>query len=219
MKKIKDEIDFIDVHIIELPGRGKRVDEKLLYSIDEVIEDIYLKMAPLLDKYTEFYIFGHSMGAILAYLISHRILQRLNILPSCIFVSGRGGPSFIKEREKSYHLPSIQFKDKLRKLGGCPEEVLINEDLMRFFEPILRADFQVIEDYDYKKRSPLNSKIVALFGTNEELTYEEVNNWQLESIYPVEIIELPGNHFFLFKNSYEIAQIIKRNSIQSQLKN
>lgn len=218
MKELKESINFIDVQVVELPGRGRRVGEKLLTNIDDIVEDLYDNTFPLIDNYQEFYLFGHSMGALLAFLLTHLIILRTNKSPSCVFVSGKGGPSFIRDRENSFSLPSSEFRKKLKELGGCPDEVLSNEDLMDFFEPILRADFEVIERYNHKKMKRLNSKIVAFYGSEEDVNRDEVLSWQKESILPIEVIELTGNHFFIFNNKFEISKIIKKYIFEANLK-
>ena len=213
MKKISDLIDFMDVKILELPGRGKRINSELINNIDDIINDLLPEITHHIENYNEYYLFGHSMGAIISYELIHKLSLHLKKMPKTLFVSGRPGPSNIRKKKKTYDLPSIEFKQKLRELGGCPEEVLMNKELMNFYEPIIRADFEAIENYQYPDRKkPLPVKIIGLFGTDEDITKEEMLCWKKESVFNVKIIELLGNHFFIFDNASEISNIIKNNS-------
>ncbi|WP_034893909.1 thioesterase II family protein [Gillisia sp. Hel_I_29] len=211
LNKIKTSLTFIDVKVVELPGRGKRVGKKLLNNIDDMVEDMYNQVVPIIKDYEYYYFFGHSMGALISFLLGHLIKSKLNRLPSCLFISGRGGPSYIKESENLSVLPSLEFRKKLKELGGCPDELLVNEDLMSFFEPILRADFEAVENYEYKAFRPLETKIIALYGLDEEIDENQMLHWQKESTLPIEVIELPGDHFFIFKNVTLISNIIRQN--------
>lgn len=203
---------FCVVEILELPGRGKRINEPLLTNTDEIINDLWSKVIPKIGpQYKDYFIFGHSMGTILGILLIQKIVRERGIKVSHFFVSGRGGPSkeYDLEDRNTHLLPSKEFKEKLRELGGSPDEVLDNDDLMEFFEPIIRADFQAIATFHYKKSGKLDVPITGFFGSDEKTKLEDMQLWQLESIHPVEIVQFPGHHFFVFNCLNEIIKIMK----------
>lgn len=198
----------IELVAVEIPGRGKRSKEKSIKDAREVTEDIYNQIKQLAESGQKYAIFGHSMGALLGYLLTHKLAQNNLPLPVHLIASGRGGPSH-KDEEEMYHLlPYDKFIDKLREMGGSPKEVLEHEALMMFLEPIIRADFQLVETYKHEAQNPLNIPITVLIGDKDEITPEIASKWQVESTLPVTIKEYSGGHFFIYDHQHDIAKLI-----------
>ena len=83
----------IKITYIELPGRGMRKKEAFYDSLDDAVEQLSLQIFNLLQS-KEFYLFGHSLGAILAYYISYEMYLRAYAIPRKIFLSGRTSPEY-----------------------------------------------------------------------------------------------------------------------------
>ncbi|GAA4271390.1 alpha/beta fold hydrolase [Aquimarina gracilis] len=208
---LKSKIDF---YALELPGRGKRYKENLLLSKEDAIMD-YVKQIKNLRNKTPYIIFGHSMGAILGFSVANH-MEKEGDPPVSLVVSGHSGPR-IKEKDqeedntkkKKYHLMNDRdFKERLRKMGGMPDEILENSELYNFFAPVLRADFAILE----KGKSPENkvkidSSIYAIMG-DQEKNVENIENWKefTKSGFRSQILK--GNHFFINNHSKKIANII-----------
>lgn len=193
------------VYIIEYPGRGKKISGKLLYDSEQLINNIYAEFS----AYTTapYAIYGHSMGTLIGYLLIKKIKEENKSLPLHLFVSGRGGPSNPIDEIK-YNLPKAEFWKTIKELGGSPEAVLNNQELMDFFEPILRADFQVIETYKYQESNPFDVPVTVLLGKEDKVTDEQAMLWQKETTMPIDIKYFDGGHFFIIDNAKEIVDII-----------
>lgn len=191
---------------IELPGRGKRISEPLLYNIYDIVADVFEQIKDQLHQ--PFAIYGHSMGTLIGFLLTRRMIQQNYPLPKHLFFSGSGGPSCIEDRPIHYSLPYEEFIDALKKMGGAQDEILTNPEMMKFFEPILRADFQAVETYQYEEGDPFDIPITCMLGTEERTSYAEALQWQKESIHPVAIRQFPGNHFFIFDFEETIGELI-----------
>ena len=197
----------IPVKYLELPGRGNRVDESLCINYHKMLDDLYDQIAP---KVTEpFVLFGHSMGAQLAYDITCLLEIRAGLRPDKLVVSGRGAPHSV-EMKRRHDLPMNEFKQELKQLGGVPKEIIEDQEFFSFFERILRADFQAIEDYVYTGHNVLNVPILALLGDNEETTENQSRSWSqyTNNLFHLEIYK--GGHFFLFDHVEEILKLIER---------
>ncbi|MBB6131822.1 thioesterase II family protein [Mucilaginibacter lappiensis] len=194
---------------IEPPGRGDRLMEPLLLDINSMVEDLFNQIIVHIDK--PYVIFGHSMGALLGYLVAKKIEENNFPLPQRLIVTGCEGPSVKDENKKLRStLPPDKFIEELKILGGIPNEVFEDASFINFFEPILRADFKAIEDYKYLKRSSLNVPFTVLFGSDEDFSFEEAFSWQDESNFEVDVIQLPGDHFFIFKHEKQIIDLIQK---------
>src|ERR1019366_1340812 len=94
-------------------------------------------------------LFGHSMGATLAYLCLLRIRRAGLPLPEALILSGKSAPT-IASKDMRYLLPRAEFVAMLHNMGGCSPEILQEEELLDYFEPILRADFQAVETWQHR---------------------------------------------------------------------
>ena len=197
--------DFINIMPVELPGRGKRISEPLLSDIYNMTDDIFHQIKTHLN--VPYAIYGHSLGTLLGFLLVKRILNEDLPQPLHLFFSGRGGPS-VQDKDKHIHaLPKKEFIKKLHEYEGSPQEILNDEGIMEFFEPVLRADFKAITTYVYKKDIPFDIPITVMIGTNEDTTYEEAMKWQDETSKKISVRQFPGGHFFIYQHTREISRI------------
>src|ERR1041384_6956218 len=105
---------------VELPGRGARMDEALLKDVDLLCDDVYKQIKSRLVHPYAFY--GHSMGSLIAYLITTRIIRDGLDQPVHLYFTGCVGPSEIASQPKTYHLPKDEFISELKKMGGSPAD-------------------------------------------------------------------------------------------------
>jgi surfactin synthase thioesterase subunit len=194
---------------VELPGRGLRFNEELLVSAHTMVDDLFQQISGDLNQ--PYAIYGHSMGTLLGYLLTKRILKEKLRKPQHLFFSGRGGPSVKYDEPPRYALPKSEFVKKLRELGGSPDEVLEDDGLIDFFEPILRADFKAVETFEYEASEPFDIPITVMIGTNEKTNYEQAMAWKKETVSEVTVRQFPGKHFFIFQFEKEVIKIISKN--------
>ena len=194
------------VHAIEIPGRGSRTNEPLLESCQALVEDVFLQIKDKLDQ--PYAIYGHSMGTLLGYLLTQKIREENRRQPLHLFLSSGLGPSIFHTKPRYHVMGKKEFIQKLGNLGGIPPEVLQNEILLNFFEPIFRADFKAIETYQYVKSTPFNIPITVMIGSEERISREQAQTWQKETIHPIELLEFPGGHFFINDYFFQIMDLI-----------
>jgi surfactin synthase thioesterase subunit len=131
--------------------------------------------------------------------------------PIHVFISGTSGPSAKSRGDRNFHsLASGEFYKKVKALKGMPDSFFENEELLEFYEPILRADFMVCETYKYQEQTPLSIPLTVMTGSEEDLQPEDVGLWQKESQHPVEFIQMTGNHFFIFEHAPSVLRIISK---------
>jgi medium-chain acyl-[acyl-carrier-protein] hydrolase len=198
----------IDLKLIELSGRGKRATEPLYDNLERAVDDVYRNISTELDGGV-YAIFGHSMGNLIAYEVCHKIIERGQQAPVHIFFSGRGSPNGQKEKRNVHLLPDEEFKKKLKELGGTPEDVLNNEDLLNYFLPIIRADFKIVEQYQYlPKLQKLQSNITVFNGTQDDIRFEDLIEWRNHTDKDCKFYNFIGGHFFINYYAEEIVKFI-----------
>jgi surfactin synthase thioesterase subunit len=199
----------LEVCPVQPPGREGRLREEPFTRPEPMVAAIADALQPYLEM--PFVLFGHSMGAMLAFELARELRRRGQTLPRHIFACGRRAPQ-VPDREEPIHaLPEPEFRDKLRELNGTPEEVLQHEELMRLLSPILRADFSVNETYAYTEAEPFDFGISAFGGLGDaEVAREDVEAWSRLTRGRFRMRMLPGDHFFIHSAKDLILEAVAR---------
>lgn len=200
----------IDIAPVEFAGRGRRYADCLYDSLEQAVDDVYKTVcAGMGDFSSDYAVFGHSLGGLIAYELLHKIKQEGKPRPVHAFFSGAKAPHFDKGIEKVYNLPEDKFKDRVSELGGTPKEVLENDELLELFLPILRADFKINETYEYtEKQDKLDCDITILSGKKDNLKLNEIVEWRKHTLGKCNIFMLEGDHFFINTNWEDVIKII-----------
>lgn len=183
------------IYPIQLPGRENRIAEPPLYDMKTLVREISQAIIPYLQQ--PFLLFGHSLGARLAFEIARYLRRKWNLRPGRLIVSGSRAPE-IPEPKPLHRLPDGEFIEELRRFSGTPEAVLKNRELMELFLPLLRADFTVDETYAYANSQPLECPISAFGGTGDmEAGPKEIAGWGRHTSHSFSLEMIEGGHFFL----------------------
>lgn len=205
-QKIAKNIDnFI---VLEYPGRGMRMKENIIIDIDLLIEDLLPKIKKEIIVTEDYIIYGHSMGALVGYLICQKIEELGLKKPQKLIVSGKKSPC-IEREVKLVHLPDEEFWEEVIKLGGIPVELQNHPELIEFYIPILKADFTAIENFQYVKKVKLTIPIDVFYGS-EEATEEEMQDWKDETTAEVTLTKMEGNHFFIYRHIDFFRNLFKK---------
>jgi surfactin synthase thioesterase subunit len=194
----------VDVVAVELPGRGSRMCEAPRRRLGELTDDVLARHGRELRG--DYALFGHSMGATIAAEVARRQAASGHP-PRHLFAAGRQAPSLPYPYRRS-QLPREEFLALLRRLGGCPDEVLESRELVDLFEPILRADFEAVETYVRDDGPPIDVPVTVMLGEDDEVSDAQARAWQRETTRPIRLLRFPGNHFFLFEQWRALAELI-----------
>ncbi|XP_050397819.1 S-acyl fatty acid synthase thioesterase, medium chain [Patella vulgata] len=192
--------DNVEVIGISLPGRETRISEKPTNSVEQIVEEVTKKMV---SDYSDkpFALFGHSMGALLAFETAKVLKEKYQKEPTKMYVSGISGPHIQEKARVSRTVSELndsEFIEYLRSLGGTPEEVLNNSDMMNMFLPMLRADYSIVDDYLYElpDGKPLLSCPIAAFDGKSDRKHE-IEAWQRVTTGKLTLNMRDGGHFYL----------------------
>jgi len=199
----------VEVCPIQLPGRGARVREEPFTSMSRLVDALATASSAHLDK--PFAFFGHSMGATISFELAHKLYVERGLHPVHMFVSGRRAPQIPDDEPPTFNLPDHEFVEELRRLEGTSPAILCNRELLEVLLPLLRADFELIQAYQYRARSRLECPIMAMGGlADKDVSQEQLEAWRKQSTGQFNIHMFPGNHFFLHEEEKKILQIIER---------
>lgn len=164
----------------------------------ELVDRICGGIEPYLDM--PFSFFGHSMGALICFELARALAWQRRPQPRWLFVSG-AIPPHRRQLESLHTLPTNDFIEAVSlRYNGLPAEVLANRELLEFLTPILRADFELIENYRYGDGPPLSAKIAAFGGRDDpSVPPLELERWSDLTAQPesFRVTLFDGDHFFL----------------------
>lgn len=202
----------VELCAIQLPGRESRLSEPPFECLDPLIQELAQAIRPYDDA--PFAVFGHSLGALLAFELARQFRREQRPRPLKLYVSGRTAPQIPDKHQPIHDLPDSEFLEKLRRYNGTPEEVLHNPEIMELLLPALRSDFAVHESYKYKEEAPLECPIASFGGAQDPHTNRnQLNAWQIQTLNPLSTHVLPGDHFFIQTERTVLVQIITSDMI------
>ncbi len=196
----------VEIVAVRLPGREQRIRERPVIDPVEVASTI----AAAADR--PYAIFGHSMGARLAFEVVRELRRTGGPLPLRLYPSGINPP----------HLPTTGPFAGLSKLsddelmagvakgGGVPDAVLAVPELLPLFLPVLRADLTWVDDYVYTEGPPLPIPVVAFAGDSDPVASpSRMDGWHDHTEAGFTLHTLPGDHFFLVDQLPRLARLIE----------
>ncbi|MGW2425339.1 thioesterase II family protein [Streptomyces sp. NPDC001709] len=192
----------VDVLAVQYPGRQDRRHEPAFAGLPELADQIFEVIRHLDDR--PLALFGHSMGAVLAYEVALRMQDAGLAAPVRLFASGRRAPS--RDRYERLHLGSDEeLLTEVRKLGGPHAALLSDPEMLEVVMPVIRGDYRAVENYRCAPGRTLSCPVTVLTGDSDpRVSIDEAAAWEEHTTGPTELQVFPGGHFFLVD---EIARV------------
>ncbi|WP_278262532.1 alpha/beta fold hydrolase [Nocardia sp. AG03] len=187
--------DEIEVRPMQLPGHGERMGEPALHTWDGLLADIRHRVRDLLDR--PIALFGHSLGALLAFECARMLTTEFAVPPVRLVVSGHRAPHLPLREAALRGLPDAEFLDRLSERSRTLR-ALTDPAFRALLLPALRADFTVSETYEFTAAPPLTTPITALSGARDtDALPWELAAWREHTTGPFDSVSFPGDHFFV----------------------
>jgi medium-chain acyl-[acyl-carrier-protein] hydrolase len=198
----------VEVVAVQPPGRENRLREPAIDTVPGLIDACVEAMDGSLDR--PYAMFGHSMGACLAYEVARRLRDDRRPLPDRLFVSGRRAPSQPPTDPPLHPLDDADFVDEIqRRYGGIPAEVLKHDELVALLLPTLRADIRALETHLHVPSEPLRVAIHAFGGAQDPcVSADALGAWRLETDAGFGLRIFPGGHFYHQTATAEVVAAI-----------
>jgi surfactin synthase thioesterase subunit len=195
----------VEVLAVQYPGRQDRRHEAMIDDLGELADRVSEAVVAAVDR--PFALFGHSMGATLAYEVAIR-LERQRLFPLRVFASGRRAPSC--HRDERVHLRDDDgMVAELRALSGTDQRVFGDEELLRMVLPAIRNDYRAAETYRYTPGAPLRCPVTALAGESDpKASPDEVAAWSTHTDGEFELRTYTGGHFYLLDHTADVLRVI-----------
>lgn len=200
---------YIEMISIQLPGREDRFTEPLINSLRDILD----ALTEGFHLYTEkpFFVFGHSLGGLIAFELVKSIYQRYSLYPQHIIISAAKAPHMPFRMKTLSSLENKILKEELKIYNGIDEGILNNDELLDLFLPIIRNDFSISERYYSTDVVSLPCDILHLSGDLDvSVNEEEIQAWKAYTAGKFEHISFQGGHFFLKNHQKNIIKLINQ---------
>ncbi|UTV59939.1 thioesterase II family protein [Burkholderia arboris] len=203
--------DDIEVWLIELPGRGRSLGTRAIDTLPELI-DFLRALRPLLPR--DYSVFGHSMGALIAYSFACDMTQ-LGHPPVWFGASGTDAPFYPHRRTRLDGAPvhlrnDAEIIDYVVSLGGTPREVVEHDALRAMLLKLARADFRLVEAFFPLPSATALPCPVTVFSSRDDTVLSPAGqrDWSRASQHPVSFREFDGGHFYLLEHPAAVQHAI-----------
>ncbi|MBO8197068.1 thioesterase [Streptomyces smyrnaeus] len=200
--------DTVSITPVQLPGREERFGEPLFTDVTTAVDGLLPEVLDQLAGAPAVALFGHSLGAVLAYEMAHRIaaLGRPEVVK--LFVSGSPGP-WTRRGTRATGLLDEEFLEQVREFAGYTHPALEHPELRQMLLPPLRADVEMHENYLAPSDEPLTVPVVSIRGQDDELvSREQAAEWDRATSDGCEQVELPGGHMYLVDDPAGLVRLL-----------
>jgi surfactin synthase thioesterase subunit len=195
---------WLRIEPIERPGRGPRLHEPHLRGFEETARlltgEIAAGLAP------NYALFGHSLGALLAFGCARELRRRGAPPPRALALAAAAAPSRRKDARFAALRTDADLIATLRRLGGTPEDVFADPELSRIALDAAAADFAVVADFRHAaKEAPFDFPLLVFGGREDDVEEEALRAWREETRGPFGCELMEGGHFFLREREEEFV--------------
>lgn len=192
------ESEPIEVVAAELAGRDAVSGEEPSVDLEHIVNSFVDAIGAVANQ--PYALFGHSLGALIAFEVARRLRDGSSSRPLHLFVSGAFAP---QSSNPLTPLRSIagdaQFLEAVAsRYGGVPRIVLEQAELRASIVPALRADLELTETYAYRPEPPLACPITAYAGSADPIVSDEgLVQWRAQTTAEFSWQRFDGGHFYL----------------------
>jgi len=185
---------WLRIEPVEPPGRGLRMGEPALRDYDAAIDDLTAQIVPQVQ--TRYALFGHSMGALLAYGCAHRLIQSGAARPITLAVAATAAPSCRPPR-RGQKKSLAELMEDLRRFKSVPDALFNEREMLRATLEVLAADYDVCESFQIVAREPLPGPVLIYGGAHDSVSESQLSAWRAEGCGRSRMTMFESGHFFL----------------------
>lgn len=184
---------------VELPGKGTRRREPFVGDFKKLLDPLCESIIKVTQG-KPFILFGHSMGAAMAFYVAEHLQSKYGICPEKLIAAGRQAPQDEDPGEFKTYMGDDALIRELKKYNATPKEILENEELLHFVLPEVRKDYTLNESLIYNGER-IDAPIYINCGSRDiGATSTIMQRWQTVTTKEFKEKEFEGDHFFVLNS-------------------
>jgi medium-chain acyl-[acyl-carrier-protein] hydrolase len=186
----------IQVCPLQFPGRENRWQERPVTRLPALVGHLADAIEPLV--HVPYVLFGHSLGALVAFELARELRRRGRRGCLKTLASARSAPQEPTAAPPICGLPDRDFLAAVHtRYNAIPDAILANREILALYLPVLRADFEMIEQYVHVPEPPFDCPITVFGGTEDStVTRSQLEQWRRHTSAEFHVRMFPGDHFF-----------------------
>lgn len=204
----------VEVCPVQLPGRENRLREPPLRELPAVVDFLVEVVTRHGDK--PFALFGHSMGALLAYELTRALRERGLPTPLHLFVASYRAPQTLRAHPPTAITHDIDASEARRMGEAISVSGDMAEELLKLIRTTLLADTAVCEGYAWKPGPALACPLSAFRGFDDYVPEDATEAWRQLTSGAFSTQTFLGDHFFLRQTPRGLLQNIRRSLAKSR---
>jgi medium-chain acyl-[acyl-carrier-protein] hydrolase len=187
----------IDVVAIQPPGRENRSNEPQITTLEPMIAELVPRIAAAITG--PYAMFGHSMGARLAYEVARELAKLGRPAPRMLLLSGHGPPNPERPARLSIaKMTDAELLAHLRSTGETPRELLEEPDFIRRLLPLLKTDAGVTEGAPAREGPVLDCSMRVFGGVDDPMwNADDLQGWAALTTGDCQVRMFRGGHLYL----------------------
>ncbi|KAJ8028797.1 Highly reducing polyketide synthase sor1 [Holothuria leucospilota] len=218
----------IQLTVVKMPGWESREQEQPVSNIQDLLGRLADTLLPCLMQ-GPFSFFGHSLGALVCFELSHYLGRHHNLHPSYLFVSGWYPPSQPYPHPHELEVTNDVYRQMDRtltsyighnrltadclpvKFSFLDQSLLQNPQLLLKLTPSIKAAILLCKKYKYRHREKLTCHMATFAGKSDSFVNPSLmDGWSREitSEFQFQKFVFPGKHMFIWAAGAQIVQEI-----------
>ncbi|WP_225828643.1 thioesterase II family protein [Streptomyces naphthomycinicus] len=187
--------DLVRPLIVRLPGRESRSAEPCFTDVRPLVRALAPVLRPRLGS--TYLLYGHSMGALIAFETARLLSLGCAMHPRRLIVSAMEAPQDNPTGHERHTLTDQALWHAVGEMGGVPPEIAADRSMRQMLLPTLRADFELTDTYAFRAMPLLSCPISAYAGDRDaELPPDAMTGWGANTRGTFDHTVVPGGHFF-----------------------
>ncbi|CAN00349.1 thioesterase II family protein [Clavibacter michiganensis] len=203
----------VEVLAVQYPGRGDRYGDPLSPDLDTLAADVAAAVDALPER-LPVVLFGHSMGALVAYETA-RVLAARGRPAARLVVSGRRAPT-VRWGGTLHRQDDAALLADLERHSGTAPEILADDDMRRTVLACLRDDYRLVETHRTAPGPGTGCPVSVFSGdADPELRPAEAEAWHRlgdgdgdGDAGGTGLRVFRGGHFYLAERPAEVVEAI-----------
>jgi amino acid adenylation domain-containing protein len=234
---VAKQVTRLQVYAVELPGRGRRAHETAVSRFGPLFDSILPDITRWAEKHHRFFLWGDSLGAVLAYEFACRLEQSSTTSVMGLFVSGNAGPAVASAElgigetvqlprgpcSSAFEMDEEDWKQFLLLSSGSDgtsgelARILDDPALAPGVIGPVRADCLAYESYHLSKTVRLSMPIFTMCGANDCIATPQVlKTWKDVAKGRIEHMIIPrSGHRIAQECPGEVANMLHLHSLPS----